>query len=160
MLYCVHLASLIEKNTIGDFFTGTSQTILILETHEIHRTSILLKSHNIHHRCSTYLMYFWNKIFWDVPEKNQIKVHAHFKGKVFRNSENMLTKFKNLQNHWGNFNKTWHKGFLGDGDSIFLQIKGHAFSKGIYLRKSENILTKPPEPTGQVQPNLTQNFLW
>ena len=70
------------------------------------------------------------------PKKNQIKGHAHLKGEVFRNSETMLTKFKNLQNHWGNFNKTWHKASLGDEDSIFLQIKGHAFSKGIYLRKS------------------------
>ena len=29
MLYCVLVAALIEKNTIGDFYTGTSQTILI-----------------------------------------------------------------------------------------------------------------------------------
>ena len=48
----------LRKTQSGDFYTGTTQTILILETHEIHRTSLLLKSHNIHHRCSTYLMYF------------------------------------------------------------------------------------------------------
>ena len=33
------------------------------------------------------------------------------KGKLLRNSENTLTKLKNLllQNHWANFNQTWHK---------------------------------------------------
>ena len=32
---------------------------------------------------------------------------------------NTLTKFKNLllQNHWANFNQTWHKASLGEGDS-------------------------------------------
>ena len=34
-------------------------------------------------------------------------------------SENTLTKFKNLllQNHWANFNQTWHKASLSEGDS-------------------------------------------
>ena len=46
------------------------------------------------------------KCFEMSPKKIQIKDHTHFKGEVIRNSENMLTKFKNLQNHWANFNKT------------------------------------------------------
>ena len=34
-------------------------------------------------------------------------------------SENTLTKLKNLllQNHWANFNQTWHKTSLGEWDS-------------------------------------------
>jgi hypothetical protein len=35
-----------------------------------------------------------------------------------------------LQNHWANYNKTWHKSFLGGGDSKLFKWRGLPFSKG------------------------------
>ena len=35
-----------------------------------------------------------------------------------------------LQNHWANFNQTWHKTFLGDGDSSLFKWRTPPFSKG------------------------------
>ena len=36
-------------------------------------------------------------------------------------SENILTTYKNLplQNHWANFNQTWHNLFIGERDSSY-----------------------------------------
>ena len=31
---------------------------------------------------------------------------------------------------WANFNKTWHKAFLGEGNMKFVQKKGHALPQG------------------------------
>ena len=41
------------------------------------------------------------------------------RGDNYKNSENTLMKLKNLllQNHWANFNQTWHQASLGEGDS-------------------------------------------
>ena len=42
-------------------------------------------------------------------------------------------------NHWANFNQTWHKASLGDGDSSFCSNKGsRPFPRG---DNGENILT-------------------
>ena len=48
------------------------------------------------------------------------------------NSENTLTKFKNLllQNHWANFNQTWHKASLCEGDINLFKWRAPPFSKG------------------------------
>ena len=35
-----------------------------------------------------------------------------------------------LQNHWANFNQTWHKASLGDGDSSLFKWRAPSFSKG------------------------------
>jgi hypothetical protein len=35
-----------------------------------------------------------------------------------------------LQNHWANFNQTWHKWFLGGWDSKLFKWRGLPFSKG------------------------------
>jgi hypothetical protein len=35
-----------------------------------------------------------------------------------------------LQNHWANFNQTWHKSSLGGGDYKLLKWRGLPFSKG------------------------------
>mgnify|MGYP003688899091 CR=1 FL=1 len=54
-------------------------------------------------------------------------------GRLLRNSKNTLLKFKNLlQNHWANFNQTWHNAFLGEGDSsLFSSNEGtHIFPRG------------------------------
>jgi hypothetical protein len=34
-----------------------------------------------------------------------------------------------LQNHWANFNQTWHKSSLGEGDSKIFKWRGLTFSK-------------------------------
>ena len=54
------------------------------------------------------------------------------KGRKLQNSENTLTKLKNLllQNHWANFNHTWHKASLGGGDSSLFKWRALSFSKG------------------------------
>ena len=69
-----------------------------------------------------------------------------------------------LQNHWANFNKTWHKASLGKGDSSLFKWRTPPFPKVRYLRNSENTLTKfkkssSPEPLAQFQPNLAQSIL-
>ena len=35
-----------------------------------------------------------------------------------------------LQNHWANFNQTWHKASLGEGDSSLIKWRAPPFSKG------------------------------
>ena len=46
------------------------------------------------------------------------RVRPFANGRLSRNSENSLTKSKNLlQNHRANFNQTWHKTSLGELDS-------------------------------------------
>ena len=35
-----------------------------------------------------------------------------------------------LQNHWDNFNQTWHKVFLGEGDLSLFKWRAPPFSKG------------------------------
>ena len=51
----------------------------------------------------------------------QMKGHVLFQGQihVIKNSENSLTKFKNLllKNHQANFNVIWHNAALGEGNS-------------------------------------------
>ena len=48
-------------------------------------------------------------------------------------SENTLTKFKKilLQNHWANFNQSWHKASLDEDD----QMKGPVLFKGEIIKK-------------------------
>ena len=46
-----------------------------------------------------------------------------------RNGKNTLTKLKNLlQNHCANFNQTWHKASLGEGDSNLFKWRTNKFS--------------------------------
>ena len=54
------------------------------------------------------------------------------RGDNYTNSENTLMKFKNilLQNHWANFNQTWHKASLGKGNLCLLKWRAPPFSKG------------------------------
>ena len=35
-----------------------------------------------------------------------------------------------LQNHWANFNQTWHKASSGEGDSSLFKYRAPPFSKG------------------------------
>ena len=46
-----------------------------------------------------------------------------------------------LQNHWTNFNQTWHKASLGEGDSSLFKRRAPPFSKGRNIRNSKNTLT-------------------
>ena len=54
------------------------------------------------------------------------------KGRQLGNNENKFTTFKNLllQNYWANFNQTWHKVSLGEGDSSLFKWRAPSFSKG------------------------------
>ena len=53
-------------------------------------------------------------------------------------------KLKNLllQNRWANFNQTWHKASLDDGDTSLFKCKAIPFSKGRSLQIDENTLRK------------------
>lgn len=81
-------------------------------------------------------------------------LHSHFKSSImFMNivfsSPELKWKFKRaiclsvsvsvcpfinflhfLQNHWANFNLTWHKALLGEGDSNLLKWRAHPLSRG------------------------------
>ena len=46
-----------------------------------------------------------------------------------------------LQNHWANFNQTWHKVSLGKGDSSMFKWRTPPFSKGRSLQNCRNTLT-------------------
>ena len=47
-----------------------------------------------------------------------------------------------LQNHLANFNQTWHKASLGEGDASLFKRRTPPISKGRLLSNSENTLTK------------------
>ena len=55
--------------------------------------------------------------------------------------KNTLTNFKNLilKNHLANFNQTWHKAFLGEGDSSLFKWRNPPFSK-VRNKEIANIL--------------------
>ena len=59
-------------------------------------------------------------------------------------AKNTLMKFKKnlLQNHWANFNQTWHKASLGDGFE-FVQMKGptHEIAK-IHWWNNKNFFSR------------------
>jgi hypothetical protein len=58
----------------------------------------------------------------------QIKGKVFFKGEIITKMYKWVGSFKNLlQNHQANFNQTWHKSYLGEGDSKIVQKKGIAF---------------------------------
>ena len=63
----------------------------------------------------------------------QMKGPALFQGEIITQIvKNRLTKFKNLllQNHWANFNQTWHKASVGEGDSCLFKRRAPPFIKG------------------------------
>ena len=67
-----------------------------------------------------------------------------------------------LQNHLNNFNQTWHKAFLDDGNSILFKWRASPFQRGDNWRNIKNLNLKKsssPEPLGQFQPNLAQSIL-
>ena len=43
------------------------------------------------------------------------------------------------QNCWANFNQTWHKASLGQGDSCYFKWRAPPFSKGRYNKKAKYI---------------------
>jgi hypothetical protein len=73
--------------------------------------------------------------------------------------------FKNLlQNHWANFNQTWHKSYLGEEIQVCTNVRDCPSPRGdnsetkkyteIFKKKSSS-----PEPAGQIQSNLVQIIL-
>ena len=69
-----------------------------------------------------------------------------------------------LQNHWTNFNQTWHKASMGDRDSIqvYSNKRPRPFLRGdnneIDYRHSKKSFSQ--EPVGQFQSNMAQSILW
>ena len=74
--------------------------------------------------------------------------HPLFQGEIIRKSRKYtLTKFKNLllQKRWANFNQTWQKAPLDEGNSSLFKWKAALFPKERilhYLKKSAYTLTK------------------
>ena len=70
-----------------------------------------------------------------------------------------FSHFHLLQDHWGNFNQTWHKASLGDGDSIFLKRIGHTLFQRKMITKKRNlkIFSRTTEP---ISTTLGANCPW
>ena len=43
-----------------------------------------------------------------------------------------------LQNHWANFNQTWHKVSLGEGDSSLFKLRATPFPRGYNYKIAKN----------------------
>ena len=78
------------------------------------------------------LQWFWaeslSKLFWSPVICLFIHLSVNF------------SHFHLPQNHWANFNQTWHKVFLGEGK--FVQMKGNALFQVEILWNSKNTLMK------------------
>jgi hypothetical protein len=101
---------------------------------------------------------FLNIFFSRTSEPNSIKLGTNYpwlkgiqvcsnkgsgplqRGRSSQKCKNGVGSFKNLlQNHWDNFNLTWHKSSLGKGFKV-IQMKGIAPFQEEIIRKSENAL--------------------
>ena len=68
-----------------------------------------------------------------------------FQMEIITNRKNTLSKLKSLllQNHWANFNQTWHKASLGEGDSsFFFKWRARPFLRGDNYEIAKNTLMK------------------
>ena len=63
-----------------------------------------------------------------------------------------------LQNHWANFNQTWHKASLEEGDSYLFKKRGPPFYKGRQLKNSENTLARLKNLLQNHWANFNQNW--
>ena len=75
-----------------------------------------------------------NSIFISSPElKTQVRFSDHLSSVVCP-SVHLSVNFSQfhllLQNHWANFNQTWHKVALGEGDSSLSKWRTTPFPKG------------------------------
>ena len=73
---------------------------------------------------------------------NFLKIKGHlnsFSRGDNNKSQNFVDKIKKkiLQNPWANINQTWHKAWLGEGESL-VQIKGHLLFQGEKIKNGEN----------------------
>ena len=74
---------------------------------------------------SSMIITFFSGKSWNLLDLFQIQVCSNEgpcpfpRGDNYEIAKNTLTKLKNLllQNHWANFNQTWPKASLGEGDS-------------------------------------------
>ena len=65
------------------------------------------------------------KLFFSSPE---LKAQVSYSGRL--SVCKLLHFWLLLKNRWANFNQTWHKSSLGEGDSKLLKWRGLPFSKG------------------------------
>ena len=78
-----------------------------------------------------------NKLVTKHPLVKGIQVYTNEGPSAFQRGNNEIAKirwqnFKNLllENHWANFNQTWHKTSLGEEDSSLFKWNAPPFSKG------------------------------
>jgi hypothetical protein len=70
--------------------------------------------------------------------------------------------FKNLllQNHWANFNQTWHKSSLGEEIQVSSNEGNYPSPRGDNSETKNTLKSlkksSSPEPAGQIQSNLVQ----
>ena len=74
----------------------------------------------------------WHKVSLCEGDSSLFKRRAppFSKGRKLGNKKNKLTTVKNLllQNHWANFNQTWHKASLDEGDSSLFKWRTNKLS--------------------------------
>ena len=75
------------------------------------------------------------ELFWSLVVHLSVCLSVHISG-------NFPHFHLLLQNHWVNFNQTWHKNILGWWGLKFVQMKGYRLFQGRYLRNSETTMIK------------------
>ena len=85
--------------------------------------------------CICGLIFWCLTILFSSPElKAQVSFSDHLSSVVCRLSVRLSVNFSHfhllLQNHWANFNQTWHKASLGEVDSSLYKRRAPPFSKG------------------------------
>ena len=66
-----------------------------------------------------------------------------------------ISHFHLLQDHWNNFNQTWHSASLGEGNSSLFKWRTMTYNR----KSSENTLTTF-RPLDQFQPTSHKTFLY
>ena len=108
---------------------------------------LIYTSFSSHHEIYVFKIYGLSPLIFSSPElKAQVSFSDHLSSIVCPSVRHLSLNFSHflllLQNHWANFNQTWHKASLGRGDSSLFRWRVKPFSKGRLLRNSENTLTK------------------
>ena len=89
-----------------------------------------------------------------------------FQGEIMMKYQKHIDEIWNLlQNHWVNFDQTWHKAFLDEGDSSLFNWRAtNSFTKGEIIMKYQKYIDKiwksfSPKPLGKFQLFWAQSTL-
>ena len=140
---------------LQDYLTATDQCVVLSHQHQQNSTnsqqhlySLLTSSFYLSGAIFIYFIFSQNYIQTsvDMHWKNMSRFLAHLRWKL--NWAFLITRRPSsvylsvclsvnfshfhllLQNHWANFNQTWHKASLGEGDSSLFKWRAPPFSKG------------------------------